>query len=84
MARAHHRKKHKEQLRQFKQREENIGSPATRTRASWVFAIIGAITGLAITYFGTNGQTLWLAVGIAGGSLAGYFAGRSMDRDRSK
>jgi hypothetical protein len=83
MARSHHRKKHRTQLRQFKHSQENSANPVNaKSRASSVFAIAGAILGLAVGYFATQGQILWIAVGLFGGMGIGYFIGRGIDTQR--
>jgi hypothetical protein len=83
MARSHHRKKHKQHLQQFKQSQE-ITTDASRNRSSatWVFGIAGAILGFAVSYFASSGALLWLAIGLAAGSTAGYLIGRKIDRDK--
>ena len=79
MARSHHRKKHKEQLRQFKQKEETtVTTP--KSKASNIFAIMGAIIGLAVSYFVSQGSVLWVSIGLVAGAIAGYFIGRRVDR----
>ncbi len=80
MARSHHRKKHKEHLRQFKQSNDtNTTTARSKTKASSVFAIAGALVGFAVGYFATQGTILWVAVGTFAGALAGYFIGRKID-----
>jgi uncharacterized membrane protein YfcA len=80
MARSHHRKKHKEHLRQFKHSHDTI-STKTKGKASTTFLIVGTITGFAISYF-AQGTPLWLAAGFVVGGLAGYFIGRRIDKGR--
>lgn len=78
MARSHHRKKHKEHLREFKDRER-APSPAAKTKAAIVFAIAGTILGLAITYFGTQSSITWMVIGSVAGAVVGYAVGRKVD-----
>jgi VIT1/CCC1 family predicted Fe2+/Mn2+ transporter len=78
MARTHHRKKHKEHLRQFKHSHDTVASK-TKGKAIYVFLIIGAIVGLAIGYFASTGATGWMAIGLVAGGIAGYLIGRSID-----
>lgn len=78
MARSHHRKKHKEQLRQFKHKEETTYS-TPKSKASNIFGIVGAIIGLAVSYFASQGSILWISVGLIAGGIAGYLIGRRVD-----
>ena len=80
MARSHHRKKHKEHLRQFKNKGETV-SHAPKSKASGIFTIAGAIIGLAVSYFGSQGSLLWVTIGVIAGGTAGYFVGRRFDSD---
>ena len=80
MARSHHRKKHKEQLRQFKNKGETVTS-TPKSKASGIFTVGGAIVGLAVTYFGT-GSLLWILVGAVAGGVGGYLIGRKVDSDK--
>jgi F0F1-type ATP synthase assembly protein I len=84
MARSHHRKKHKSHLKQFKSSHDtSVGNPKNRARAVSVFTVAGAITGLAIGYFATQGVALWLIVGLLVGGAAGYLIGRRIDGETS-
>lgn len=78
MARSHHRKKHKEQLRHFKHKEETTFS-TPKSKAANIFAIMGAIVGLAVSYFATEGAVLWIIIGFVAGGIAGYLIGRKID-----
>jgi hypothetical protein len=80
MARSHHRKKHKEHLRQFKHRGETV-SAKPKSKASGIFTVAGAIIGLAVSYFATDASYLWMSVGTVIGGLAGYLIGRKVDDD---
>ncbi len=80
MARSHHRKKHKEHLRNFKQKEDTTWS-TPKSKAANVFAVTGAIVGLAISFFSTEGSILWISVGVIVGGLAGYLIGRKVDQN---
>ena len=80
MARSHHRKKHKEHLRVFKDKQDiNYTSVKSKTKASTVFAIAGALVGFAVSYFATQGQLVWVAAGTIVGILAGYLIGKKID-----
>lgn len=82
MARPHHRKKHKSHLRQFRHTHDtSVSSGGLKGKAVSVFTIAGAIAGLAIGYFATQGTMLWVVVGLLAGGAAGYFIGRRMDAD---
>ncbi|MES1221663.1 MAG: hypothetical protein ABUT20_39550 [Bacteroidota bacterium] len=83
MAQSHHRKKHKEHLRQFQHRQENLTTTPKRKAAS-IFAVVGVVIGLAIGYFSSDANIIWLIVaGIAGG-IAGYLFGRNIDKGLTK
>jgi len=80
MARSHHRKKHKEHLRQFKHRGDTV-SARPKSKATGIFIVAGAIIGLAVSYFATEASYLWMAIGSIVGGVAGYFIGRKVDED---
>lgn len=83
MARPHHRKKHKEQLRQFQQSRGAFKKEA-KGKATNVFAITGAVVGLAIAYFATQGNLVWVIIGLLAGAGAGYLIGKSVDESGKK
>jgi hypothetical protein len=85
MARPHHRKNHKGHLKQFQNRAAgNTGESKEKTKASSVFAVGGAVAGLAILYFATQGDFIWAIGGaIIGGGL-GYLVGKNIDRAAKK
>jgi hypothetical protein len=77
MARSHHRKSHKDHLRQFQGQQK---SADRKNRSAGTLAVIGIILGLALGYFGSGSDPVWIAgAGIAGG-LAGYLIGRYLDK----
>ncbi|HWR32207.1 MAG TPA: SoxR reducing system RseC family protein [Chitinophagaceae bacterium] len=85
MARSHHRKKHKEHVRQFKQVHDTAVSTATgksKSSATWVFGIAGLIVGFAVGYFASSGEMIWMAAGAVAGIATGYFIGRKIDSDK--
>lgn len=85
MARSHHRKKHKEHVRQFKQVHDTAVSVApgkSKTSATWVFGIAGLIVGFAVGYFASSGDTIWMAAGSVAGVSSGYFIGRKIDSEK--
>lgn len=80
MARSHHRKKHKEHLRNFKQSHEGTATVKARGKASGVFTFGGIAVGLLLGYLASNGSLIWAIVGLIAGAVAGYFIGRSVDK----
>ena len=80
MARSHHRKKHKQHLQQFKHSQETTkSSTKSKTSATWVFGIAGAILGFAIVFFATGSSLMWGAVGLIPGAAAGYLIGKKIE-----
>ena len=85
MARPHHRKGHKEHLKQFQNRAAgSTGESKARAKASSVFAVGGAIVGLAILYFATQGDFVWALGGAVVGAGLGYLIGKNIDRSAKK
>ncbi|HLF45099.1 MAG TPA: hypothetical protein VI548_01655 [Chitinophagaceae bacterium] len=78
MARPHHRKKHKAHLREY-QKSNNSLSTRSKGKGTNVFAIVGAVLGLAIGYFAADGQLIWMIGGLLAGGAIGYFAGKKID-----
>ena len=85
MARPHHRKKHREHLRQFQQRAASgTGESKEKAKASSIFAITGAVVGIAVLYFATQGNFIWaIGGGVIGGAI-GYLIGKSVDKAPKK
>ena len=81
MARSHHRKKHKEQLRQFKHKDDSI-APAQRTKAASVFIIVGAVIGMSVGYLLSNNSMMWAFAGLVVGAIAGYLFGSKADKGK--
>ncbi|MEI9809138.1 MAG: hypothetical protein WDO16_15455 [Bacteroidota bacterium] len=81
MARSHHRKKHKEHLRNFKQSHEGTAAVKAKAKgkAAGVFAFGGVAVGLLLGYLASNGSLIWAAVGLIAGGTAGYLIGRRVD-----
>ena len=80
MARSHHRKKHKSHVQHFRHSHDtNVTSVKSRAGAISVFTISGALLGLAIGYFVTEGTMLWLVVGLLAGGALGYIIGSRID-----
>lgn len=84
MARSHHRKKHKEHLRQFKQGHDSAASSSTaKGKVTPIFILLGAAAGFAVSYFATGGSNLiWIFAGVLAGAGAGYYTGRKIDSDK--
>ncbi|HEY6504179.1 MAG TPA: hypothetical protein VIZ28_09420 [Chitinophagaceae bacterium] len=84
MARPHHRKKHKEHLKNFKQSHEGSTSSFRRSKskASAVFAFGGGAVGLLLVYLASNGALVWAGAGLVAGAVAGYLIGRRVDREK--
>lgn len=78
MARSHHRKKHKSHLQQFRNSNDVTGTTGN-TRASSVFGIIGALTGGAVGFFASQGDWIWIGLGLAVGAFIGFYLGRKLD-----
>ncbi|MGH2552905.1 MAG: hypothetical protein ACRDEB_04270 [Chitinophagaceae bacterium] len=80
MARSHHRKKHKQQLQQFKQsRVMTTDSARNKVAARWAFGIAGAILGFAIIFFATGSSLLWGTIGLIPCAIAAYFVGKKIE-----
>jgi uncharacterized membrane protein YfcA len=85
MARPHHRKGHKEHLKQFQNRTAgNTGESKSRSKASSVFAVGGAVAGLAIFFFATQGDFVWAIAGTIVGAALGYFVGKNIEKAAKK
>lgn len=85
MANPHHRKKHKEHVKQFRHQHQGGASheQAPRKSGALMFAVIGALVGLLIAVFAVNSAPVWLAVLIAAGFTGGYFVGKSLEKEKS-
>ena len=84
MARSHHRKKHKEHLRQYQHNQETGKTKVKKAKVSGTFAIVGAVLGAAIGYFATDGNPTWIAFGAVLGGLGGYLTGRYLDKETTR
>ena len=85
MANPHHRKKHKEHLRQFQNRVAgSTGESKAKAKASSVFAVGGAVVGMAIFYFATQGDFIWALGGGVLGAGIGFLIGKNIDRAAKK
>ena len=79
MARSHHRKKHKSHLKQFQSHQQT--DRVRNRKTTGTLAVIGIILGLAVGYFGSGSDPVWIAVGGVIGGFIGYITGRILDRD---
>ena len=85
MARPHHRKGHKEHLKQFQNRAGGTtGESKAKAKASSVFAVGGAIVGLAVVYFATQGDFIWALGGTVIGAAIGYLVGKNIEKAGKK
>jgi uncharacterized membrane protein YfcA len=81
MARSHHRKKHKDHLRQFQRANSVTETAKGRVKATTLFTIVGAGVGFAITYFGSQ-NNIWVIAGLVAGGAVGFMLGQRVDRDK--
>lgn len=79
MARSHHRKKHKEHVKQFRHSHDTATPSGSNGKATNIVMIIGALTGFAVAFFASGGVLLWMMVGLLLGAAGGYFAGKRID-----
>jgi hypothetical protein len=84
MARSHHRKKHKEHLRQYQHHNEAGAAKPKKAKVSGTFAIVGVVLGAAVGYFATDGNSTWIAFGALFGGLAGWLAGWYFDKEATR
>ena len=82
MARSHHRKKHKEHLRQFRHSQETNAIKSGKGKTIGMFTGLGAALGFAVSYFATQASVLWIAIGILAGAVIGFYIGRKIDEDK--
>ena len=83
MANPHHRKNHKQHLRQY-QKSRNSYKTDVKAKGTNVFAIVGAVIGLAIGYFASDSQLIWMLAGTLAGAGLGYLAGKKIDESGNK
>jgi uncharacterized membrane protein YfcA len=82
MARSHHRKKHKEHLRQFRHSQDTTAVKSGKGKTIGMFTALGAALGFAVSYFAAQGFLLWIGIGIVAGAFLGYYIGRKIDEDK--
>ena len=78
MARSLHRRK------KSKQWQPPSHDRKPQKGAASIFAVLGAIVGLGITYFASDGKTILMIIGLLVGSAAGYYLGSRFDMGGSK
>ena len=79
MARSHHRKKHKEHLRQFRHSQDTTAVKSGKGKTVGLFTAIGAALGFAVSYFAAQGSAIWIGTAIVAGAVIGYFIGHKID-----
>jgi ABC-type dipeptide/oligopeptide/nickel transport system permease subunit len=82
MARSHHRKKHREHVKQFRQSHDTAAPAGSNGKAVTIVMIIGALTGFAVAFFASGGVLLWMTLGLLLGAAGGYFAGKRIDEGK--
>lgn len=82
MARSHHRKKHREHVRQFSHTHNRETPQGGNGKAINIVMIVGALAGLAIGYFASEGELIWMTLGLLAGATGGYFVGKKIDEDK--
>jgi uncharacterized protein YqgC (DUF456 family) len=83
MARSHHRKTHKEHLRQY-QKSRDSYTTGVKAKGTNIFAIVGAVIGLVIAYFASQENLVWMIPGTLAGAAAGYFVGKGIENSGKK
>ncbi len=79
MPNPHHRKKHK-RFQPPPHKDQSKKSSGAKS----IMGITGAVIGLMIAWFATEGNFVWIGVGLAAGAIIGYTIGRSMDNEKKK
>jgi uncharacterized membrane protein YfcA len=79
MPNPHHRKKHK-RFQPPPHKDQSRKSSGAKS----IMAITGAVIGLMIAWFATEGNFVWIGIGLAAGVIIGYNIGRRMDSEKSK
>ena len=78
MPHSHHRKTHKEHLKSFKHKSDSPSASKSKSSASTVIMIVGALAGFAIGYFAT-GEFIWMTAGLLIGAIGGFYIGKKID-----
>jgi integral membrane sensor domain MASE1 len=82
MARSHHRKKHKEHLRQFRHSQDTTAPKSGKGKTVGLFTTIGAALGFAVSYFAAQGSAVWIGIAMIAGAITGYFIGHKIDTQK--
>jgi outer membrane lipoprotein SlyB len=77
MARSHHRKKHKQNLRNY-QHSRDVTVKKSKAKVTGLFTVIGTFLGIGIGYFAT-GAALPMIIAAVAGTAIGYYIGKKMD-----
>lgn len=77
MANPHHRKKHKEHLKNFKH-EQVHDAVEKKSKPGYFLIILGALVGFGITYFASNQNMAVMAGGFFAGGALGYWASKQI------
>ena len=80
MAQPHHRKKHKEHLKNFQHRNDQSDRIAKKGKSTLPLAIIGAVGGLLLILFTVGNSIPALIAGVLIAGAAGYFIGHRLDK----
>ena len=79
MARSHHRKKHKQQLRSY-QHSKDVAVRTGKNKVTLLFALLGMALGIGITYFALN-TMVSMVIGALAGVVIGYLIGKKIDEN---
>ncbi|MBK8951875.1 MAG: hypothetical protein IPM85_05750 [Chitinophagaceae bacterium] len=80
MARSHHRKAHKQRLKDYKHVHEDLAHVRQKTGTTFVFTLLGIVLGGTVGYIATGGALLWIAAGIVVMGFAGYLLGKRVEK----
>jgi len=81
MARSHHRKKHKEQVRQFKHKSDT-SITGSKSKSAGLLSVVAGVVGAALGYIVSNGSMIWTLLVLVAGAAMGYLIGRKIDASR--
>jgi hypothetical protein len=78
MANPHHRKKHKEHLRQF-QKSRTSYTADVKSKSTNIFTLVGGIMGLVVSFLSASDKIIWIIAGTLIGAAAGYLLGKGIE-----